>query len=68
MSGEVSVERCPDGPVLVRGADVVRDGDGVEHEVARPVVALCVCGASARAPWCDGTHKALAARRPGGRA
>lgn len=63
MSREVSVERVPDGPVLVRGADVVRDGDGVVHEVTRPVVALCTCGTSARLPWCDGTHKVLAAQR-----
>lgn len=63
MSAEVSVERCTDGPLLVRGADVVRDGVGTEHEVTRPVVALCTCGASGRAPWCDGTHKIIAAKR-----
>lgn len=65
MRTEVSVERCPDGPLLVRGADVVRDEDGVEHEVTRPVVAVCLCGKSARAPWCDGTHKVLTAASPG---
>lgn len=63
MSGRVSVQRCPDGPLLVRGADVVGDADGVEHEVTRPVVAVCLCGKSARTPWCDGTHKVLAAQR-----
>lgn len=63
MRAEVSVERCPDGPLLVRGADVIRDADGVEHEVTRPVVAVCLCDKSARAPWCDGTHKLLAAHR-----
>jgi len=47
----------PDGPVLVRGARVVVDDDGVEHPVRRPVVAVCQCGHSQRAPWCDGTHK-----------
>lgn len=58
---EVSVERCPGGPLLVRGADVVRDVSGVEHDVTRPVVAVCACGMSGRAPWCDGTHKVVAA-------
>lgn len=53
----VQVETCPDGPVLVRGAEVVLDSDGHEHEVTRPVVALCTCGRTQRDPWCDGTHK-----------
>jgi CDGSH-type Zn-finger protein len=55
----VSVSLCPAGPLLVRGADSVRDGDGVEHPVTRPVVAVCVCGKSSRQPWCDATHKAI---------
>lgn len=56
---EVEVTPCPDGPLLVRGADAVRDADGETHEVTRPVVALCRCGKSQRAPWCDGTHKVV---------
>ncbi len=56
---EVVVQVCPGGPLLVRGADTVRDQDGVEHPVTRPVVAVCACEKSARLPWCDGTHKAL---------
>jgi len=59
VSREVSVERCPEGPLLVRGADSVRDADGVAHPVRRPVVAVCACGKSARLPWCDSTHKSL---------
>ncbi len=62
MKDEVTVEICPDGPLLIRGAGSVRDPDGVEHPVTRPVVAVCACGKSARLPWCDSTHKAL--RRP----
>jgi CDGSH-type Zn-finger protein len=50
---------CPRGPQLVRGATEVVDDDGVAHAVTRPVVALCACDRSQRAPWCDGTHKAL---------
>jgi CDGSH-type Zn-finger protein len=60
--GDVRVEVCPGGPLLVRGADSVLDDDGVEHEVTRPVVAVCACGKSQRRPWCDGTHKFI--RRP----
>lgn len=55
----VCVQVCPHGPLLVRGAEAVLDGDGVEHPVTRPVVAVCMCGRSARRPWCDGTHKVL---------
>ena len=64
-STQVSVEPCPGGPILVRGADVVRGADGTEHEVTRPVVAVCACGMSGRGPWCDGTHKVLAAQGEG---
>ncbi|WP_131105792.1 CDGSH iron-sulfur domain-containing protein [Ornithinimicrobium sufpigmenti] len=53
---------CEDGPVLVRGARVVVDAQGVTHPVTRPVVALCRCGASQRLPWCDGVHKRLGKR------
>jgi CDGSH-type Zn-finger protein len=35
------------------------DDQGGEHEVTRPVVALCGCGKSARKPWCDSTHKSI---------
>lgn len=62
MSGgrpEVSVRLCPGGPLLVRGADVVRDEAGVAHAVTRPVVAVCACGKTGRPPWCDGTHKVV---------
>lgn len=58
-SAQVDVRLCPDGPLLVRGADVVVDDSGVAHPVRRPVVAMCVCGLSQRAPWCDGTHKVV---------
>ena len=56
----VTTDPCEDGPVLVRHADAVIDGDGKAHEVTRPVVAVCGCDKSQRMPWCDSTHKALA--------
>lgn len=62
MTAEVRVRTCPGGPLLVRGADQVVDDVGVAHDVSRPVVAVCVCGRSQRAPWCDGTHKSVQRR------
>ena len=62
MTGDVVVRVVPDGPVLIRGADTIRDENGDDHEVTRPVVAVCACGKSARKPWCDSTHKAIPER------
>jgi CDGSH-type Zn-finger protein len=59
-----SVTVVPGGPALVRGATEVYDDEGVAHPVERPVVAVCLCGLSQRAPWCDATHKVAAAARP----
>jgi CDGSH-type Zn-finger protein len=63
VTTEVRVRVCPQGPVLVRGAQRVLDEDGVEHLVTRPVVAVCACDRSARKPWCDGTHKSVRSDR-----
>lgn len=54
---ECQVILVPGGPALIRGADRIRDEDGVAHDVERPVVAVCVCGLTQRPPWCDATHK-----------
>jgi CDGSH-type Zn-finger protein len=62
VTGEVVVRVVPDGPMLIRGADTIRDENGDDHEVTRPVVAVCACGKSARKPWCDSTHKAIPER------
>ncbi len=51
------IEMVPGGPALVRGAAAVRDSDGTAYAVSRPVVAVCACGLTQRAPWCDATHK-----------
>lgn len=58
----VPVEDRYRGPALVRRAALVRDDAGHEHAVDRPVAALCRCGFSGTAPFCDSTHKRL----PGG--
>ncbi len=52
---------CPGGPMLLRGDHVVEDAEGRVHRTSRPVSAVCRCGKSAIAPWCDGTHKLLPA-------
>ncbi|KAA1416934.1 CDGSH iron-sulfur domain-containing protein [Nocardioides humilatus] len=54
---ECEITVVPGGPALVRGAGFVRDEDGNRHEVGRAVVAVCLCGLTQRAPWCDSTHK-----------
>jgi CDGSH-type Zn-finger protein len=59
VTGGVVVRVVPDGPLLIRGADTIRDENGDDHPVTRPVVAVCACGKSARKPWCDSTHKAI---------
>ena len=56
---EVEVTMCPDGPMLLRGADTVVDDEGRPHPVERPVVAVCMCGKSPRRPGCDGSHKVV---------
>lgn len=50
---------CPDGPILVRGKAVIEDADGTHHVTTRPVSAVCRCGRTSRAPWCDGAHKLI---------
>lgn len=56
---------CPGGPMLLRGDHVIEDAEGRRHVTTRPVSAVCRCGKSATAPWCDGTHKLLPAdKRP----
>lgn len=53
------VRLCPDGPMLLSGDVTVVTEDGREVTAQRRTVAVCRCGRSARAPWCDGSHKLL---------
>ena len=55
----VTIQACPNGPLLVRGDVDLVDGAGVPVERRRRTIALCRCGASALAPFCDGSHKAI---------
>ena len=61
---EVEITAYPDGPYLVRGPVTLTGEDGQEVELRRRTIALCRCGRSRIAPFCDGTHKAVASTRP----
>lgn len=50
---------CPDGPLLVRGDFTLTAPDGTPVPANRRTVALCRCGKSTIAPWCDGSHRLL---------
>jgi CDGSH-type Zn-finger protein len=58
---------CENGPLLVRGDFALRTQRGEDIDPRRATVALCRCGRSAIRPFCDGTHKAIGFRAPGGR-
>ncbi len=62
----VTITPYRDGPLLVRGPFVLRDQDGGEIDVGREVVALCRCGKSRQAPFCDSSHKLARFRAPSG--
>lgn len=55
----------PDGPLLVRGNVVLVDVEGRPIPRRRKTVALCRCGKSGLAPFCDGTHKQIGFSAPG---
>lgn len=52
---EVTIEVTPDGPYLIAGTIELRDADGTVRPT-RAKTWLCRCGASAKKPFCDGTH------------
>lgn len=51
------VTPVPGGPVLVEGPVEVELPDGTLVRSDRPVVALCTCRRSRRAPFCDTSHR-----------
>lgn len=50
----------------MRGPFRLVDADGGEIEPRRGTVALCRCGRSRIAPFCDGTHKVIGFQAGGG--
>ncbi|MFC5997608.1 CDGSH iron-sulfur domain-containing protein [Quadrisphaera sp. GCM10027208] len=59
---QTTITAYPDGPLIVRGAVELLDEYGEPVPQRRRVMALCRCGRSTIAPFCDGTHKV--GRRP----
>ncbi len=51
----VGIQVAPDGPYLVTNVAALHDYLGQDVPVP-PQLALCRCGASARKPFCDGSH------------
>ncbi|MCZ4558829.1 CDGSH iron-sulfur domain-containing protein [Rhodococcus maanshanensis] len=54
---DVTISVCPDGPLLVRGPVELRDIDGAPIARKRSTIALCRCGRTGIAPFCDSSHK-----------
>ncbi|MEV7571271.1 CDGSH iron-sulfur domain-containing protein [Streptomyces tanashiensis] len=46
-----------DGPLLVEGPVEIVLADGTVLRSERPVIALCMCRRSLRAPFCDTSHR-----------
>jgi CDGSH-type Zn-finger protein len=63
---EVTITPYRDGPLLVRGPVTLLAPDGSPIECDRETIALCRCGRSGLKPFCDGTHKLVGFRAPGG--
>lgn len=57
LGPDVVITVCEGGPLLVRGPAALVDGEGADLRGERGTVALCRCGRSGIAPFCDGTHK-----------
>lgn len=55
---DVTISLRPDGPFLVEGSVQLIDSDGKPFPgvTDKNMIALCRCGASAKRPFCDGTH------------
>jgi CDGSH-type Zn-finger protein len=62
----VTITPYRDGPLLIRGPVELRTADGTPIPCERDPIALCRCGRSALKPFCDGTHKLVGFRAPGG--
>jgi len=54
----VTIEPLKNGPVIIKGKLSLKSADG-EKELEQEIIALCRCGASAKKPYCDGTHKKI---------
>lgn len=57
---DVKITVRPNGSLKVEGPVEVCDNEGGKFPIdpSKPAIALCRCGASKNAPFCDGSHKA----------
>ncbi len=55
---QVVIKVRDDGPYKVTGRVVLEDVEGRRFVIEDGPIALCRCGASARKPFCDGSHRA----------
>jgi len=55
---DVTIRMRPNGPFLVEGTVQLLDssGNAFPSNADKPMMALCRCGASAKKPFCDGSH------------
>jgi len=58
VTAETIVEPVVNGPLMVYGNVVVKDGEGVLTK-KNSVTAFCRCGASSNKPYCDGSHRKI---------
>lgn len=60
MADPIVIRLREHGPLVIQGPFELVDhlGNKFTLPADKPVVALCRCGASARKPFCDGSHKA----------
>jgi CDGSH-type Zn-finger protein len=59
MANETKITVLKNGPYLVNGDVEMRDADGNVLPTVANGFALCRCGASAKKPFCDGTHSKI---------
>lgn len=59
MATEITIRIRDNGPYLVEGPVRLVDAEGNEflRDPTKPSIALCRCGHTQNAPFCDGSHK-----------
>ena len=57
MTNLTKITLSENGPLMAKNPPNLTDANGTSIE-AKPVTALCRCGASRNKPFCDGSHKA----------
>jgi 3-phenylpropionate/trans-cinnamate dioxygenase ferredoxin subunit len=62
---DVTITATENGPYRVDGDIELRDQDGHPSDTAGTPIFLCRCGASARKPFCDGSHARIGFRAAG---